>query len=213
MYEVIYEFNTDIDPQKSASAPPQMKKMASDVDKILAESQSVLLCNRTYSINYVNSSSTTLGMSEVVAKSLMRFENTYFVDILGQRSIIKQNKSGEISTFIKDDKVVWEIIGESILINNIKCTMAKGTIITPGFNNEVVTVWFTKDYPFSIGPHGLYGLPGLIVKYKSTSIVMTVKSIKNIEKQKKAIDFPTAENLKKYSENLSNQKKHVPKKG
>lgn len=211
-YEIMYEFSSETNAEKLNAAPPAMRKTAADVEKIITESRSVLLCNRSYSCNYVETPINTEGMAESMAKSIMMSKNMYFINLPSKSVKIKQYLPGEISTYILDDKIKWDITEETAMVNGIKCIKALGTIFTPGFNDSKITAWYTPDYPISMGPRGLYGLPGLILKYRTGNIILTAKSIRNIESQKKEIEDPSSENLKSYSETLLKSKSMLPKK-
>lgn len=213
IYEVIYAFNSEVEAEKVNSAPAAMKKTAADVEKLLQESRSILLCNRTHSINYVESTISSSSMADVMAKAMIRSDRTYYIDLPVKSAKVNLTSPGEISLLMLDEKIVWDISDETALINGLRCIKADGIIKTPGFKDTKITAWFTPDLPISLGPHGLFGLPGLILKYKCFSLIMTASSIRNIENQKINIEIPPSDNLKNNSENIINLKKPLPKNG
>jgi GLPGLI family protein len=54
----------------------------------------------------------------------------------------------------------WEITGEVAIIADLPCRKAVGK----DAKGRVVEAWFTDRIPFSAGPDGFHGLPGLILK-------------------------------------------------
>lgn len=81
----------------------------------------------------------------------------------------------------KEIKVDWKIYKESKMIQNFKCYKAT-TIIK--FNNGVgdftrnITAWYCPSLPFSFGPKGYSGLPGLILELQENNVVFGAKKIK-----------------------------------
>lgn len=211
LLEVIYECNTEVDPDREASAPESIKLIAAGAERLLRSSRSVLLLNHTHSVNYAEINGNTNDISSAIAKALIKADKEYFIDLTTKTVKIRQTTPGEISTFIKDDIILWEIHNDTVIVNGIKCIKASGTISTAGFNDAKITAWFTPDYPISMGPHGLYGLPGLILKYREGSSIITAKSIKDIRNLNKVIEIPTSGNLRKFSEILSKSNIGLPK--
>lgn len=67
------------------------------------------------------------------------------------------------------------------MIQNFKCYKATTKI---KFNNGVgdftrdVTAWYCPSLPFSFGPKGYSGLPGLILELQENNVVFGAKKIK-----------------------------------
>ena len=97
-YEIIYEFSSETNAEKLNAAPSSMRKTAADVEKLISESRSVLLCNRTYSSNYVETPINSDGMAESMAKSIMMSKNMYFINLPTKSVKIKQFLPGDIPT-------------------------------------------------------------------------------------------------------------------
>ncbi len=53
----------------------------------------------------------------------------------------------------------WKLENETCTILNSLCQKA-----TADYGGRKWTAWFSKDYPFSLGPYKFFGLPGLILK-------------------------------------------------
>lgn len=77
-----------------------------------------------------------------------------------------------------DDKLIWKILPETILIKNLNCQKAE---VEYGGRNWIA--WFTKDIPLFDGPYYFHGLPGLILKIEDSNedFVFTATEIKTIE--------------------------------
>ncbi len=72
-----------------------------------------------------------------------------------------QNYAGRL--FLIEEEWVnynWELTGEVATIADLPCRKAVGK----DAKGRVVEAWFTDQIPFSAGPEGFYGLPGLILK-------------------------------------------------
>ena len=211
-YKVIYECSTEIDPEREKYAPESIRLIANRAENILKNSRSILILNKTHSYNYAEMTEDSKDMSAVIAKSIIRGDIEFFTDLNNKSVKIRQKTPGEFITLIKDDKIEWQITKDSVKINGMKCIKAFGIISIPGFNDTKIIAWFTSDLPISMGPHGLHGLPGLILKYREGSSIFTAKSINDIKNQNIVIEHPSSTNLKTYSETLTKGKKMLPKK-
>jgi GLPGLI family protein len=72
-----------------------------------------------------------------------------------------QNYAGRL--FLIEEEWVnynWELTGEVATIADLPCRKAVGK----DAKGRVVEAWFTDRIPFSAGPDGFHGLPGLILK-------------------------------------------------
>jgi GLPGLI family protein len=72
-----------------------------------------------------------------------------------------QNYMGRL--FLIEEELVkynWELTGEVATIADLLCRKA----VHKYADGRVVEAWFTDQVPFSAGPEGFHGLPGLILK-------------------------------------------------
>lgn len=78
------------------------------------------------------------------------------------------------------DSLKWKLSNEEKIIGNYKCYKAE-TIRTvqnsKGTFNHKVVAWYTPELPFSFGPVGYGGLPGLIVELSYQNIKFYVSKI------------------------------------
>ncbi|UGS21056.1 GLPGLI family protein [Flavobacterium cyclinae] len=59
----------------------------------------------------------------------------------------------------------WKLHDEQKIINNYKCfkaTTVKTIVNSKGTFNHTITAWYCPEIPYSYGPNGYQGLPGLI---------------------------------------------------
>jgi GLPGLI family protein len=67
----------------------------------------------------------------------------------------------------------WELTGEVATIADLPCRKAVGK----DAKGRVVEAWFTDQVPFSAGPNGFHGLPGLILKVSLPGITIEAQKI------------------------------------
>ncbi|MBB4118475.1 GLPGLI family protein [Mesonia hippocampi] len=104
---------------------------------------------------------------------------------------------------------VWEIKNEESKIGNYTCKKALTKQVFYDKHGEEksyeVVAWFTNELPFSFGPVGFAGLPGLIVKLEIEDRIFILQDIKK-EKTSLSIKKPTKGkeiSLKEYYELFS----------
>lgn len=61
--------------------------------------------------------------------------------------------------FVIDEKIQWNLINETRIIDGYSCKKAIGK-----YRNKEFTAWYTSEIPISEGPYTLKGLPGLILE-------------------------------------------------
>ncbi|HLS31536.1 MAG TPA: GLPGLI family protein [Flavobacteriaceae bacterium] len=91
----------------------------------------------------------------------------------------------------KISDLAWKIVKETKNIAGYNCQKATTTIYINSVHPEKeITVWFAKDLPFSFGPAGMVGLPGMILGYERSKFFIYANEIKLSEKDRK-ITKPT----------------------
>ena len=116
----------------------------------------------------------------------------FYNDITCPERIQQQEVFGEMY-IVNLQNLVWEIKNEESKIGNYTCKKAITKQVF--YNNHKegnyeVIAWFTNELPFSFGPGGFSGLPGLIVKLEINGRLFTLQDIKN-ENSKLKIEKPT----------------------
>nr|WP_297782846.1 GLPGLI family protein [uncultured Allomuricauda sp.] len=95
-----------------------------------------------------------------------------------------------------DEDVKWEISKEKKLIGNYNAIKATTTRQMGSFV-EKIEAWFTPALPYSSGPIGYNGLPGVILELKRDKVFY---KFKELEKKSVTITPPKESNLKSFDE-------------
>lgn len=124
----------------------------------------------------------------LIAKALCRCENPIYTDLNSKTNYF--NFSFSMNPKKKDYLVTkkletnWELHNESKKINNYLCYKATQEITiknTKGEFKHIATAWYCPEIPYSFGPFGYGGLPGLIFELhdKFTSFGLKNLYLKN----------------------------------
>lgn len=71
----------------------------------------------------------------------------------------------------------WEISNETKKIDGFVCYKATGSIQS-GNNTKPLIAWFCPDIPYSFGPLGIGGLPGLVLELNTQEATFGLKSLR-----------------------------------
>lgn len=82
----------------------------------------------------------------------------------------------------KLEKYDWKITNETAKIGDYSC---KKAILKQA--DKEIAAWFTSEIPSNEGPKKYYGLPGLILKVQTKSLVIEATKIELLSKQAKII--------------------------
>src|SRR5690625_1068513 len=86
----------------------------------------------------------------------------------------------------KISDIKWKIKNEFKTISGYKCQKAQANIyVSTAHPEKKITVWFTKDLPFSFGPLGMAGLPGMLLGVERLKLFIYADEIKLSKKDKK----------------------------
>jgi GLPGLI family protein len=105
----------------------------------------------------------------------------------------------------------WVLIKETKKIDDYICYKANAELIiknSVGEFKRILTAWYCPDLPFSYGPKGYGGLPGLILEFQEKNIVLGAVKISlnpttiNFDKPNK-VKIVTDEELSKIIDNNS----------
>jgi GLPGLI family protein len=111
---------------------------------------------KSLSINYKNDAQ----MAVNIALSSRKKTKIKYKIFKSSKEVIVFDKIYTDKFIYKDeDKLVWNITGETEQINNYLCQKA-----TTFFGGRKYTAWFTNKIPINDGPYKFKGLPGLIIK-------------------------------------------------
>lgn len=76
------------------------------------------------------------------------------------------------------DSISWNLEDEFKMIQGYKCQKATTDKYLARLFNKKITVWFTPELPFQIGPIGTSGLPGTILEVERNGIHIYADEIK-----------------------------------
>jgi GLPGLI family protein len=120
--------------------------------------------------------------------------STAFYTISDSLSNIKYINSylGEYRVSYKD-KTEWKLENETKLIDNYLCykaTSVEVVVNSEGTFKHAIIAWYCPSIPFSYGPKGFNGLPGLILELQVRNITWGATKIE-LSKEDKIIEKPT----------------------
>lgn len=170
-------------------------------------------------LNELKASSNSLRYNLIIndSKSLFTLEENLLIDINKQalrfienagdsggsfymnsksRELIRsKNLYGETFNIISSiDSIKWELTNERKKIGNFECYKAKTNKViknSKGTFNHIVEAWYAPEIPFSFGPVGYGGLPGLIIEIQYQNVRFYVSTIALNTKKNTKIVKPT----------------------
>lgn len=197
---VIYGYKSinTVNDQLQKNFSVEQIEMAKNVLNSFEDIEFELLCDSKKSVFYIidklnfkddinyKIASITAGKNKIYYNNLITDEIFYEKNIEGEKFYIQEENS----------KDKWILTRETKQIDNYTCYKAyyPRKIRNPR-TEEVQTVnviaWYTPEIPYSFGPVGLSGLPGLIMEASLTGgkTIYFVKSFSNSNES--GIDFPT----------------------
>lgn len=122
-------------------------------------------------------------------------------------SVTKEGKSRTIGNYLVSRKLNkdWKLVNETKLIDKYTCYKATTVEVVQNpkgnFEKDIIA-WYCPELPFSFGPLGYGGLPGLILELQTENGVFGAKELKLIETD---IEIQNLKNYKKYSETELNK--------
>lgn len=134
---------------------------------------------------YTNPEATEMGKAFVKA-GITLYQNK---DSIFSKAYDFENKEYNLLSF---KKINWEIINETKIINQLLCYKAIGveeTTNPKGVFKTNITAWFCPEIPYSFGPSGYGGLPGLIVELHNKRAVFGLNKITAEDLNKKRLSF------------------------
>ncbi len=183
--------------------------------KIQSETQFELVFDKNESIY---SKVETLELDE--GNQLQKMKNInndiFYNNIPSKEKIFNTSQFIQKYNVILDYKTyVWQITNETKVVSGFKCFKALTTVLdsyNPLKDRQLQLThyaWFTPDLPYSFGPKGFDGLPGLVLEasengriFYVTSIEFDLKNAKPIEKPKASTTISSEEYDKMITANL-----------
>jgi len=155
---------------------------------------------------------TSLPSNAILVKEKNIANKSYVYTNFNEKTIVENTKPYKNYYLCNEElpKIDWQISNETKNINGIEITKATTT-----FRGRKYEVWFSYEYPFSVGPWKFQGLPGLIFEVNDLTTPFTFQwHLKKISKQNKPIPFSekniknvisTRELLQKFKEEQMNE--------
>jgi len=134
------------------------------------------------------------------------FKRTDYVpndDVVYIRNNKKYTEKGEFvakknSFLIEEEFPVWQLHNEFKIINNLECYKATSKYTTNGKNSFDIIAWYCPNLPYSYGPDGIGGLPGVILFLQNGfEVYSATKIVKNCPEE---IYFPDKIKILSYEE-------------
>lgn len=124
-------------------------------------------------------------------------DGMFYVDRTNNEVIHQREVYGE-EFLVKSEHVRWEITSEKKIIDGFSCRKAVANRrmeildekLQPKESEVQEIAWFCPDIPFSFGPVGRSGLPGLIVELNLRNVRYSLKDV-NFSETESSIEKPT----------------------
>lgn len=215
--EAEYKIIMTEDKKLEEISPDLASRIGNKINSMVIKAE--LLSNKEESI-FRPIKSKSLDSSEQMAFAWCSCGNLLFSNI-NDKNILYNNERSGIGIVSENEFLIekpmdtnWVLSGESKEINEILCYKATQVIT---YSNSVkeftktVTAWYAPSIPYSSGPNGYGGLPGLIVELHDQRAVFGLDKIKFLDTEPKII-FP--EKGKKvtydeYNKEIGNRVKQV----
>lgn len=188
-YAILYK-------EKTINKEKSFKKEKKEVIVALSEIRSELFFNSETSIYRVKP---ILGKENDMPYKVARIiaGNEWYKNSSKQSNVERIKTMGEIFNVTRPfNTYKWEILEDSKIIGGYKTYKAKATFIEKNnFTNKIdslfISAWFCPDIPFSYGPKGVDGLPGLVLEadFGSVSIKANVINL-NASGENSALQVP-----------------------
>lgn len=147
----------------------------------------------------------------LTAKALCRCENPIYTDVSSKTNYfnfsftMNPNKKDYLVT--KKLETNWVLHNESKKINNYLCYKATQEITiknTKGEFKHIATAWYCPEIPYSFGPFGYGGLPGLIFELHDKFTSFGLKSL-YLKNGNSKIELPKEGKLIEYEALIGSQ--------
>jgi GLPGLI family protein len=112
-----------------------------------------------------------------------------YVNLITKEILQHKEKFGEVFNIKSNlNNHHWILTKETIKIGNYTCF--KAILKTKGEKKNKTIAWYAPKLPYSLGPMGYCGLPGLVIVLKDDIFIYTLKQITfNLSKKEEKIVF------------------------
>lgn len=165
-----------------------------------------LICKKESSLFYHIESITSINDNSSINSASLIFAG-YNGEIYSERdTLYSYSKILANNTYVKTSaKIDWSLTGEKKIIDGYECYKATSEYVVINVKGEFrhpVVAWFCPQIPYSFGPKGYNGLPGLILELQVRNVTFGVETIdfnskKDFEINKKTMKILDEEEYKK----------------
>lgn len=155
----------------------------------------------------------TKDLDAKMALAWSRYENIIY-SIAIKKAVYYNNKKSmffDENEFVIENKVFdsWELKNETKEIQGFTCYKAVGFNIintSKGEGKREITAWYCPELPYSFGPNGYGGLPGLILELQAGEVLFGATKI-SLNQEVKDIDSTKLKGKKITAEEYSKIKR------
>ncbi len=215
--EVVYKVIMQEDSLLKKTMRPRIRENYENAEKMLLKIKPNLIFNDSTSVFGLNLKENRSDNAEFALK-LIDCDKAIYTNINTSENIF--NNPERKAIFKKDEFLVtkkiednWKLSNETKIINNFKCFKATQQV---SIKNDVgtfyrtITAWYCPELPYTFGPKGYSGLPGLIFELQDRNVVFGIESVKFFD-DKVVIKFPTQGVKINYDEYQATLKERVLK--
>ncbi len=196
--EVVYKVVMVEDSVTKSSLRPRLKERYEMAESKIADLKPSLVFNDSLAVFAKNLSKYRNDEIFSFALKLIDCEKVIYTNTLSGENIFNSVEKKAIfkeNEFLISKKLEenWVLTDESKMIQNFKCFKATLQISLKndyGTFYRTLIAWYCPEIPYSFGPKGYTGLPGLILELQDRNVVFGVESLRLFEENVK-IDLPT----------------------
>lgn len=147
-----------------------------------------------------------------IALAFCHGEQTWYTSVNDDTKYVLTEELGSPLILILDESLNWELTGEKKQHGDYELYKAT-TLRKEGTRELPIVAWFAKELPYSFGPIGFNGLPGLILELQTANVIFKAKEISkhhikiNIPKSKRELAY------QEYYLRLDKEMESIMKKG
>ncbi len=178
--------------ERTKTLPENLKKTIQDAENAAENLKPILIFNDSISVFKLDENA--IIENEVAVSNVCKCKKPLFT--LAKKAIVLRNNNKSLA--VREDEFLlidslqtkWNITSETKKIENFTCYKATQEIsIINGAKNtdgsvkifkKTITAWFSPEIPYSFGPAGYGGLPGLIIELQDENKLFGLQKLELI---------------------------------
>jgi GLPGLI family protein len=178
--------------EKTKNLPEHLKKTIQDAEDASENLLPILIFNDSISVFKLEEN--TIIDNDLSVITVCKCKKPVFT--LANKNIVLRNNNNSIA--VKEDEFIiidslqtkWSITAETKKIESFTCYKATQeiTIINAAKNidgsakisKKIITAWFSPEIPYSFGPSGYGGLPGLILELQDENKLFGLQKLESV---------------------------------